>query len=272
MTRNSVFTFSELAAHARGKTLAISFGAEATTELPASGTLIVFGKEFQGDQGMATQLSQWTHRPGRLVILCPPFARQGCVVPIRWHAKRFGPVAGGDTKLSHILASERQHHFEGSLLPLERIGGAVTMAGWRKHPAAGLLTLTSLPLWSLTSLEHEPACTTWLDALIAQAGQSQPETEVTVDASEQPDLEPHDWAMLLHHCTGPFEDREDSLRALDHSTYFYVEEPEARKRLDELTRRGLVNDRALTDAGEALINASTYAVYASEFRRMNHVR
>ncbi|HQZ64338.1 MAG TPA: hypothetical protein PLY87_04645 [Planctomycetaceae bacterium] len=265
------YTCGELAAHARGRTLAMAFGAEATTDLPDSGAVIAFGKEFQGHDEFASRLSVWTHLPGRLLVLCPPFARQACETPVRWEAKRLDTVAGGDTELSRLLASERQHRFEGSLLPIERVGSAITLGGWRKHPAAGLLALTSLPLWSLTTLEHESACREWLSQLLANAGTPEIAEHNLEDCGEM-ELEPHDWALLLHHCTGPFEDREDCLKALDHSLYFHLESAEAGERLERLKRRGLINDCGLTESGDAKVSSSVYANYASELRSLNHVR
>ncbi len=132
-----------LGTHARGRTLAASFGAAACDTLPVSGTLFVLGKELQASGEKARAWVAWAAEPGRVLVAVPPFGREPCDVPAPWEVRRAEPLAGGETALGKLLARERRHEIRGQLLPLERTAGQVVTAGWRKHPAAGLVVIAT---------------------------------------------------------------------------------------------------------------------------------
>lgn len=253
-----------IAAHARGRTLALSVGATSGA-LPMTGPVIAFAKDFQDAPARAAELLAWTERPGRLLVLVPPFAKTAVAVPVEWEARRTEALAGGETRLGALLARERQHELRGALLPLERGGGQTITGGWRRHPAAGLLAITTLPLWSLHTLDHRPVLMQWLDNLFESAGLPLPDEAPTAPKSEE--LSSNDWALLLHLCRGPFDDAPSALRAFTRSGLQRLDTDDAAAVLRSLERRGLVEGGRLTNRAADLLDESPYAVYASEMRR-----
>lgn len=266
MTRPPILLDS-LGTHARGRTLALSVGATAGA-LPNAGTVIAFAKDFQDDPARAAELLAWTERPGRLLVLVPPFAKAPTTVPVEWEARRTEALAGGETRLGALLARERQHELRGALLPLERGGGQTVTGGWRRHPAAGLLAITTLPLWSLLTLEHRPALQHWLDSLVESAGAPLSE-EMKVDAGPA-ELSASDWAVLLHMCRGPFADAAAAVRSFARSGIQHLDAADAEAVLRSLQIRGLVDDGRLTEAATDLLERSPYAVYARELEKAAH--
>lgn len=255
-----------LGSHARGRTLALSIGAKAG-ELPTSGVVLAFAKDFQENAVRGAEVLAWVERPGRLLVLVPPFGKGPTAVPVEWEARRTEPLAGGDTKLAALLARERQHELRGALLSLERSGGQMVTGGWRRHPAAGLLVITTLPLWSLHTLDHRDLVREWLEVQLASAGDPLPEETAAPSAAQ---LEARDWAILLHLCRGPFASAEAAVAALVESAVHRVEAADPRAVLCALERRGLADGGRLTDVGVQLLDESPYAAYAQAFRSAAH--
>lgn len=236
-------------------------------KLPANGSLLVLGTEFQANVALARDWSEWASIPGRALVIVPPFGREPSEVPVRWEARQTEPLAGGETELGKLLASERRYEIRGQLLPIERHAGQIVTGGWRKHPAAGLVAITTLPVWSLTALDHRAACGAWLSNLLQQAG-----TPVTASIGDVPtapsrDLTPDEWTVLLHLCTGPYGSAREALKALETSTVHDLPARRAELALDGLVEIGLVVGGALTSTGEEHLKAGPYAPYAQALRR-----
>jgi hypothetical protein len=260
----------ELADHARGRNLTVSFGASPAESLPVHGVAIVFGKEFQRESTMATEWTTWTASPGRLLIVLPPFGRGTCGVPLEWEASWAEALAGGEPGLSQLVARERKYELRGRLNPIERIAGQMATAGWRRHPSAGLLVVTTLPLWSLSLLDKREICAFWLADLYGQAGSPQVEEAAVEQAkAELRELLPNEWTVLLHLCTGPFESDRSALKALAESSIFRIEERNAAETLRELDNLGLASKGELTARGIELLRRGPYAVYADNLRRQH---
>lgn len=255
----------ELANHSRGRKISHSFAAETGEELPETGIVFVFGKEFQSAAGL--NWLPWSEKPGRLMIVTPPYNSEECKHPIPWQAIKGQsiPIENEDYELGRILASERRFELRGRFLPLERVSGALITAGWRKHSTSGLLVLTTLPLWSLTLLDQREACEAWLKALYSGAGTAQkPKSKPSIE-----DLEKTDWALLLHYCQGPFDDDEQALEALESSTIQRIEASEARASIKKLSRQDLAHGGVLLEKGWLRLLNSPYAAYAQAIRRQS---
>ena len=260
-----------LATHARGRTLAAAFKATNCDDaLPESGALFVLGKELQAAGEAAGSWIGWAATPGRALIVVPPFDPSPCDLPARWEARRTESLAGGETALGALLARERRHEIRGQLLPLERTAGQVVTAGWRKHPAAGLVVITALPVWSLTALDHSDACAAWLTDLLGQAGKA-PES-VANDQEALPGPAERvptrdEWTLLLHLCTGPFSDAEAALTALSRSTIHTLPAECATAAMQGLTELRFAESGGLTASGERALLDGPYAAYARALRR-----
>lgn len=269
MGLSQVVVIGDLAHHPRGRNLKVSFGAEPGDVPPPAGVVIVFGRDIQTKVEMAAELIKWAIEPGRLLLVVPPFSVGNFAAPVPWEVRRLSPIAGGETPLSQILAVERLHEFRGALIPIERVGGAIITAGWRKHPAAGMVVWTALPLWSLTALDHPGDCTAWLEQIYAQCGKPV-ETEDSAKGLAEQELSESEWTMLLYLCTGPYSSKEEALRALSESPLFHIEADRVQETWCGLEKRHLVEAGALTAAGNSLVDESRYAAYAKELRRMKH--
>lgn len=259
-----------LARHARGRTLTATFEAEVGQELPTSGALFVLGKEFQAVGEHRRSWLEWATTPGRALVILPPFDRGLCEQPVPWEARTVEALAGGETGLGRSLARERAHEIRGRLLALERAAGQMVTAGWRKHPTAGLVVITALPVWSLTALDHRDACRAWLDDLMRQAGAA-PEMPIR-SAERSPDLPERaptqdEWTMLLHLCTGPFPTNEAALEALARSNIHTLPAESAAIAINGLAELQFVESGNLTGSGERALLAGPYSAYARALRR-----
>ena len=261
-----VVLVGELGTHARGKMLVASADAQ-VRELPPAGIALAFGKEAQRKPEQLVTWAAWAQQPGRVLVLVPPFRRGACATPTAWEALRTEPLAGGESELGRLLASERQHELRGDLVPADRVGGQVITGCWRRHPAAGLFVVTALPLWSLRVLDHPAMLRDWLGQLLDEAGTADVASP-TGTAAFEPD--PRDWSVLLHLCTGPYANTAAVLQALERSVLFAVPSAEARHAAQRLEAAGWVEGGALTAAGRAALQASPHAVYANALSRMHH--
>ncbi len=260
----------ELARHARGQTLARSFGA-AAEGLPDAGVAFAFGKQFQEDEVLARSALTWIDHPGRAVVLVPPFAKGSTPTPAEWEARRCETMAGGDGPLVASLAAERSYELRGNLVPAVRVGAQSVTAVWRRHPAAGALVVTALPLWSLRALEHPAECAAWLRSVVELAGEPRgPASGEAPSPTTEPTTE--QWPLLLFLCTGPYPNGVAALDAFDASTTFtHLERSVAASMLDVLRRSGWVEGGALTPAGARLLDRSPLAAYARDLRKKRHV-
>lgn len=258
----------ELGTHARGKTLARALGA-VPGPFPRAGVAFGFGRPFQLNADDAAESLAWTERPGRALVLLPPFAKEPCNTPVTWEARRIEPLLGGEAPITRALAAERSFELRGNLIPTERAGGQVVTAMWRRHPAAGVLIVTALPLWSLRALEYLEECSSWLEAIVQLAGAPLPETVRVPDAVLVPTSD--DWTLLLHLCGGPYTSRAEALEALARSSMFSLDRSAADAAFRRLDEAGLVAEGAITPRGNELLNTSSYAAYARTIRRMSHV-
>lgn len=261
-----VVLLGELGTHARGKMLVASADAE-VGELPPAGIALAFGKDAQCKPEQLSTWATWAQQPGRVLVLVPPFQRGACTTPTAWEALRTEPLAGGESELGGMLASERQHELRGDLVPVERVGGQVVTGGWRRHPAAGLFVVTALPLWSLRVLDHPAMLNEWLGQLLEEAGTAEVASPMGTAAFEPG---PQDWSVLLHLCTGPYANAAAALQALDRSALFAVPPTKARDAVQRLEEAGWVEGGALTAVGRAALQASPHAAYANALSRMHH--
>jgi hypothetical protein len=256
----------DLAGHARGRTLVASFGAAPAEALPAQGAAIVFGRQFQRSREDAESWVSWASSPGRLLLVVPPFGASESTLPVQWEARHSEALAGGETELGRILARERQHEIRGRLLPVERIAGEVVTAGWRKHPTAGLVVITALPIWSLTTLDHRSVCHAWLTDLLTQAGEARDAIPLPDDGGriEDRELSPEEWAVMLHLCTAEFASADAALQALSQSEIHRVDPAVAGGALTALSQLGFARGGTLTEEGRAALRQGPY----SDFARM----
>jgi hypothetical protein len=142
----------------------------------------------------------------------------------------------------------------------------VAVGTYRIHPAAGLFAVTTLPLWSLTTLDASDEATEWITALAELAGRA----SKTAEEPKADPLKPDHFGMLVFIMAGEFINRSAALDALGRSTIFAWEREHAKRLLDDLVARGLVDEAKASDEAQDLIMNSPYAAYVAALREESH--
>lgn len=266
-----VLLYGTLASHRRGRILREVFAAEAVTTMPESRAVVVaFADGFQGAE-VAEQwrLVEWTRGPGHTLLLVPPFAAGGCECPVSWKAERRESSPRGGEGLASALAAEVTYRLEGRLQTPSLPGAtwsdlSVSIGTYRLHPAAGLVAVTCLPLWSLAVLDAPDEMRRWMDSLAALAGEARP-----VAAPVEAPLSPEHYGLLVFLLSRTFSDDEQIISLLSASSIFKVATERARILLNDLHLQGLVVGTVPTAEATRLVMQSPYAAYVSALREVN---
>jgi hypothetical protein len=255
-----------LAKHRRGRLLKDLLGVRTEAASPeGNGLCLAFAADFQDADGEGQdRWLQWTHLPGRTLLLLPPLKAGRFTRPIEWSVEPMIEVGGAPSgSLALALAPEVRHRLSG-MLQIPKGGswddGAAHTMYYRKHPNAGLFAVTCLPLWSTALLGRGHLLEAWLTELHSLAGEPASTEVVTESKGFEPT--PDHFAMLLHLCGGEFSSDAEALGALAASTIFSVPLDRAATCLRDLEANGLAAKGKLTEFGRKLLFASSYAVFA----------
>lgn len=266
-----VLLHGTLATHRRGKILQEALAAELSTELPnGRAVVMVFADAFQGaEEDEQSRLVEWTRASGHLLLLVPPFATSECERPVSWRAERMESAPRGGEGLAKVLAPEVAYRLTGKLQTPALPGAtwsdlSVCLGMYRLHPAAGLLAVTCLPLWSLAVLDALHELESWLSSLVALAGESQPAREPVESA-----LSPDHYGLLVFLLSKPFDDEEQAIVSLCSSSIFRFSADRGRSLLKELRERGLIVGAMPTTEATELVMQSPYAPYVSALREVS---
>lgn len=263
------------AGSARGRRLAAVLQGEVIDTVPKdAGVCILAGQDYQegGTEDRARWLT-WCARPGRTLLLIPPFALNVATEPKDWSVRSQLDLSPSSPQgILKWIAREVRYCIEGKLTELSALSsssadGRMLIGSYRKHPHAGLFIITTLPLWSLSLLDHADALREWIEEVHALAGQEQPETSDRMDTAEPEPLKRIDFAVLLHlHC-GSFDSPEHALEALEHSALFKVPVVQAKASMEKLMERGFVAAGQVSATGREALEASPYRAYAQALER-----
>jgi hypothetical protein len=173
---------SGLERHRRGRFLTSLVGAESTPNgLPESGVLMAIGKDFQvGPDDRRTALTDWTTRPGRTLLLLPPYAEGALWSALDWQLafRETKPEPNG-TRIPDLLVDEVSYRILGRDGDLDReaghrwTDGTVNTRYLKTHSGSGVFAATCLPLWSIALLDEADPVKAWLDTLHAHTGPAQ---------------------------------------------------------------------------------------------------
>lgn len=273
MVDEPIWIWGALANHRRANVLRSAISAQSTSERPRTGICLMFGDDFQHEDAEVQRKEwlDWVQEPGRTLLLIPPFLNGVNLTPIEWEAmRRAAGKSISSNALMRVLATEVRHELRGQYLQIAPDGTwediSICTAFWRKHPAAGIIAITCLPLWSLAVLDREEELAHWLANLHALAGKQQ-ETVVLEEPSAFQLNQAH-WALLLHLLHGRYISVPEALAQLKNSAIFAVEPVKAATALEELTEHGLANGSQLTEAGRQALRESQYEPYANELEEV----
>lgn len=272
-----LFLDPALAAHRRGRFLgALLDAAAAPAALPEAGVLLMDGKAYQGAaEQQRAAVAAWHARPGRTLLLMPPFETGAIAAGLDWRiAFRSDKAAAGDAGIAAALAAEVLYGLHGQDGASDRAAGQRWADGsahtryWKAHTGSGLLAATCLPLWSVSLLDQADATRAWIGALHAHTGapESIPLPAQTAATAQAP--APEAFGLLV--CLYGFgcADAQCVLARLAASPLPILALDRGRLPLlvAQLRAAGYLDDGGLTAAGEGALAASPYWAYAQRLR------
>lgn len=176
----------------------------------------------------------------------------------------------GGEGLAKVLVPEVGYRLTGKL-QTPRISGAtwsdlsVAVGTYRLHSAAGLFTVTCLPLWSLAVLDAPGDVESWFTSLVSLAGEGQSAKGAMATA-----LSPDHYGFLIFLLTQTFADEGQAIAGLRSSSVFRFSPEKGRSLLKELGARGLVEGAMPTTEAYELVMQSPYAAYVSALREVSN--
>lgn len=260
-----------LTSHPRGRRLCDLLGAQSCDTPPEGhGVCLLMGSDFQSEVVDVSHWCQWANVAGRMLLLVPPFNITDSTVPTTWavHPREQPPHVKTDG-LPAVLASEVRYRITGRLqIPTTPGGsddeGMLHTGFYRQHPHAGILVITTLPVWSLSVIHAKETFHTWLDQLYQLAGMP---VEEPAPAPEPLRLSVDHFTVLLHLLQQDREDKSSTLTAIASSLLFNISEERAAQCYAELAQHGFTCDGRLTDQGRQCVFTSPYRLYARELER-----
>lgn len=260
----------KLAVHPRGRTLATSLGAVARGNEPdGDGICLVFGSEFQEAESERQKgLASWAYQPGRTLLLIPALKLDESKVPVIWRVINAGTIDSSKNKgLSRLLSAEIKYELITEMQPAILIDGqwsrgGINTAYYKKHPNSGVFAVTTLPLWSLTTLDHKQQLLDWLEHLHSLAGEPVEQEQIPA-SGDGVVLSADHFALMLHLVSGRWPSRQAALRSLQQSVVLSLPESRAVACMVDLENGSLAAEGQLTDQGKLALQASPYRAYAS---------
>jgi hypothetical protein len=272
----NLYLTPELQAHRRGRFLASLLAITPSSEqvLPEAGFVLMIGEQLQASPELQAECISWARRPGCTLLLLPPY-KEGRIFPyLDWVIDLISlPLANAQSEsLESILAGELSHRLQG-------MDGTCTTAAsmgdlachiryWKAYANSGLIAATTLPLWSISLLDHADKVSAFLAELDKHTGT--PSATTPKDEPQEEDLRPHDVSVLV--CCYGFDLA--TLEGLSERLHGYMvpflnlasfDLPET---FNRLRRRGFLDDKGLTETGLALLRASKYWTFAENLREM----
>ena len=269
----SIYLSAALASNRKGRFLQTVAG---TTPLesdwlnspPACGLLLVQAEELT-DHEACQNLYLWAMQAGCAALVINPQTAQlaklaELPITLDWSLAP-ASLSAHEPELTALLASETDQRvtgFAGSADRLQHMAGdAVHTRYVRKHSNSGLFAVTTLPLWSLSLLDHAEVLVSWLNWFLDHAGLVAPTAEKRTEFAEYlPDK--YDLVVLLLLYAGSGK----SLTALCENEavkqMFDVHSLEITKRSEILLQHGFINEAGLTKVGKTALKTSQYWAYA----------
>jgi len=271
----NIYLSPELHAHRRGRFLTSLLATEAPIEtlLPQSGLVLLTGEQFQTSPDQQTEYITWARQPGRTLLLLPPYKEGRIFAWLDWtielSSAPFGAAASAP--LERILSAEvgyRLHGIDGSnAASTHHCEHACHTRYWKAHSNSGVVAATTLPLWSISLLDHAEIATAFLIEIAGYAGKASSPTPANL---QKPDtLLPQDNTVLVC-CYGlgvtTASELAEGMRS-NAIPLLRLEAFDLPKSIERLRRAELVDDQGITEAGLAFLKASKYWPFAENLKR-----
>lgn len=266
----NLYLTPELLAHRRGRFLVSLLAIAPSLELafPNAGFVLMTGEQLQASPDQQAECISWARQASCTLLLLPPY-KEGPIFPtLDWVIElTSSPLVNTQPEsLESILASELSHRLLG-------MDGACTTAApvgdlachtryWKTHSNSGLIAATTLPLWSISLLDHADKVRVFLAELDKHTGKAS--VAIPKNEPQEETLRPQDITVLV--CCYGFdlstaEKLSDRLRgyAVPLLNLASFDLPES---FNRLRRGGLLEEKGLTEAGLAFLQASKYWPFA----------
>ncbi len=279
----NIYLSLELAGHRRGRFLTSLLRAEVCQErLPLSGCLLAIGEQFQVQREEQLSLINWSRQPGCALLLLPPYQEGKLTDFLDWSLK-FLPaqpqsmVAGSiSARVSNEVVFEINGR-DGGYEPEwghEWAGHSLNTKYWKAHSNSGVLVATTLPLWSISLLEHQSDVLHWLEGLYHLAGKAANSSLSEKEDLQDINLSPQDYSLLV--CCygwGVCTERElDARLKKDIIPIFDFSKINLQERFDRLGQAGLIDEQGISDTGVTELQSSSYWFYAQRLKEGELVR
>lgn len=270
----SFYLSAALASNRKGRFLQTVAGAlpletEWLNSPPDSGLILLQAEELV-DKKVLQSVYLWAMQPGCATLLInpqiEPLTELGSLpTPLDWTVTP-ATLCTEEAGLTEVLADETSQAiagFTGSADHRLHMAGDLAHTRYiRKHSNSGLFALTTMPLWSLSLLDHGDILISWLNWFVDHAGVAAPPAKEKAELADySPDK--YDLVVLLLLYAGNGKGLmeltdNDALKLM-----FDVNSLDVLKRCEVLQEYGYINEAGLTEHGEASLQASKYWAYAS---------
>lgn len=259
-----------LAGHRHGRFFISQLDAAPADDYPHSGLLLMHGKVFQ-DQDTSQQeiLWEWASQPGRTLLLLPPYKSGEVFKRLDWLvAAREGTPVSNDGIVPDTLCSEVTLSLTGNDGEFDRTLGhqwkdyTINTRFIKQHHGTGVFSATTLPLWSISLLDHARETLDWLESLMALAGHAAAE-ETTALQAKGVQLQPTDYTLMVCMRAWDLYSAESVTSVLSQGKFSLISIPELDvvEGIRRLKTLGLIDDNGLTDLGVDTLNESPYGHY-----------
>jgi len=270
----NLYLTPELQANRRGRFLASLLAISPSSEqtFPKAGFVLMTGEQLQASPELQAECIAWSRQPGCTLLLLPPY-KEGSIFPLLdWviELRSQPPVNAPQLSLGSILAEQLSYRLQGI------DGDCITDTSmddpsghtryWKVHSNSGLIAVTTLPLWSISLLDHADKVLAFLGELDKYTGK--PSASIAREEPQTEPLHPEDMTVLVC-CYGFDLTTADSLSerlrgyAVPLLNLASFDLPES---IHRLRREGLIDDRSLTETGLAFLRASRYWPFAENLK------
>lgn len=270
----NLYLTPDLQAHRRGRFLSSLLAITPSSEsgLPKAGFVLMTGEQLQASPELQAECISWARQPGCTLLLLPPW-KEGPILPFLDWVIEFtsSPLATAQPEsVESILDGELSHRLKG----MDGSNATATQSGdlachtryWKAYSNSGLIAATTLPLWSISLLDHADKVTAFLAEIDKQTGKSS--VPIANDEPQANALQPQDITVMV--CCYGFdvataEGLSDKLRgyAVPLLNLASFDLPES---INRLRRGGLLNDKGMTEAGLDFLRGSKYWSFAENLK------
>lgn len=268
----AIYLAGSLTQHRRGRFLHSLLGAQPEEEIPQHGCVLMIGKDYQQlEASKQTSWRKWCQLSGNTLVLIPPYKGGSIDGELDWQVQFTDTPSDVEGELSQLIADEVTQHIGAQQGLSDRSAGHYWGSNFntryfRVHSASGVFAATCLPLWSISLLDKAQVVKSWLDELIALAGEAGVISDNT--CCDVIELRPTDYSLLA--CVFAWQVSDvDSLTRHQSSLVvpiFNFSSDEAKQGFSRLTQGGYLEGNVLSDLGLESLKSSPYWSYAETLK------